>query len=262
MDVRTSSPLPASLIVPSAHGILNSSPCLARELPLRCVSEHGFRTRSTFPAPQCLQPKSPFQIFFLQPAWFPDSVRPLTLQFSQKRRLPRCATDELAGHLEAPNMEEGGPHPQATMMPDPWATFKRPSADEGQTTTSVPPETTSCVPTNMGTFALTKGFCEARSQSATRNVETRSVVDESLDFYVEGHSQGWSPETPRAREHEARRTATKSGALASTCKRSATPSRQKGARVGPLQQSAEFQTQEEGGLRERLRAQGSVQWQG
>ena len=40
--------------------------------------------------------------------------------------------DELAGHIEAPNMEAGGSHPQATMMPDPWATYRCPSAEEGQ----------------------------------------------------------------------------------------------------------------------------------
>ena len=64
------------------------------------------------------------------------------------------------------------------MMPDPWATYERPSANEGQATTGVPPET------NKGTFALTKGFREAQSRSATRNMETRSMVDEALDFYV------------------------------------------------------------------------------
>ena len=92
--------------------------------------------------------------------------------------------NELAGHIEAPNMEAGGSHPQATMMPDPWATYKRPSEDEGQTTNSASPEITRRAPTNKGTFAFTKGFREARSRSATRNVETRSMVDEALDFYV------------------------------------------------------------------------------
>ena len=33
---------------------------------------------------------------------------------------------ELAGHIEAPTMGAGGSHPQATMMPDPWATSSRP----------------------------------------------------------------------------------------------------------------------------------------
>ena len=64
--------------------------------------------------------------------------------------------DELAGHIEAPDMEAGSSPPQATMMPDPWATYERPSADEGQTTTSAPLEMTSRAPTNKGTFALTR----------------------------------------------------------------------------------------------------------
>ena len=92
--------------------------------------------------------------------------------------------DELARHIEAPNMGAGGSHSQATMMPDPWATYERPSANDGQPTISAPPETTSCVPTYKATLAFTEGFREARSQSATRNVETRSMVDEALDFYV------------------------------------------------------------------------------
>ena len=107
---------------------------------------------------------------------------------SEKKTAAVCdqppGLDELARHIEAPNMGAGGSHPQATMMPDPWATYKCPSAEEGQTTTSAPPETSSCVPANKGTYALTKGFREARSRSATRNVETRSMVDEALDFYV------------------------------------------------------------------------------
>ena len=90
--------------------------------------------------------------------------------------------DELAGHIEAPNMGAGGSHPQATMMPDPWATYERPSANKGQATTSAPPET------NKDTFALAKRFRKGRSRSASRNVETSStvdsIVDEVLDYYV------------------------------------------------------------------------------
>ena len=107
---------------------------------------------------------------------------------SEKKTAAVCdqppGLDELAGHIEAPNMGAGSSHPQATMMPDPWATYERPSANEGQATTGVPPETSGRVPTNKGIFALTKGFREARSRSATRNMETRSMVDEALDFYV------------------------------------------------------------------------------
>ena len=107
---------------------------------------------------------------------------------SEKKTAAVCdqppGLDELEGHSEAPNVGAAGSQPQATMMPDPWATYKRSFADEGQTTTCAPPETTSCVPANKGTFALTKGFREARSRSAPRNVETRSMVDETLDFHV------------------------------------------------------------------------------
>ena len=106
---------------------------------------------------------------------------------SEKKTAAVChqplGLDELARHIEAPNMGAGGSHPLATMMHDSWATYKRPSADEGQATTSAPPEIASCASANKGTFALARGFREARSWSATRNVETRSMVDEALDFY-------------------------------------------------------------------------------
>ena len=45
---------------------------------------------------------------------------------SEKKTAAVCdqppGLDELAGHIEAPTMGAGGSHPQATMMPDPWAT--------------------------------------------------------------------------------------------------------------------------------------------
>ena len=97
--------------------------------------------------------------------------------------------DELAGHIEAPNMGAGCSHPQATLMPDPWATYRCPSAEEGQTANNAPPETSSRVSANKGALALPKGFREARSRSATRNVETRSMVDEALDFYVKAYGK-------------------------------------------------------------------------
>ena len=44
---------------------------------------------------------------------------------SEKKTAAVCdqppGLDELAGHIEALNMGAGGSHPQATMMPDPWA---------------------------------------------------------------------------------------------------------------------------------------------
>ena len=97
--------------------------------------------------------------------------------------------DELAGHIEAPHMGAGGSHPQAAMMPDPWATYKCPSTEEGQSAHNAPPDTISCVPANQGIFALTKGFHGARSRSATRNVETRNMVDEALDFYEKANGR-------------------------------------------------------------------------
>ena len=79
---------------------------------------------------------------------------------SEKKTAAVCdqppGLSELAGHIEAPNMGAGGSHPQATMMPDPWATYRCPSAEEGQPANNAPPETTSCVPANQGTFALAK----------------------------------------------------------------------------------------------------------
>ena len=55
---------------------------------------------------------------------------------SEKKTAAVCdqppGLDELAGHIEALYMGAGGSHPQATMMPDPWATYERPSANEGQ----------------------------------------------------------------------------------------------------------------------------------
>ena len=57
---------------------------------------------------------------------------------SEKKTATVCdqppGLDELAGHIEAPNMGAGGSHPQATMMPDPCATFKCPSANQAMVT--------------------------------------------------------------------------------------------------------------------------------
>ena len=87
---------------------------------------------------------------------------------SEKKTAAVCdqppGLNELAGHIEAPNMGAGGSHPQAAMMPDPWATYKCPSTEEGQTTTSAPPEIIGRASTNKGTHVLTKGFREARAK--------------------------------------------------------------------------------------------------
>ena len=64
---------------------------------------------------------------------------------SEKKTAEVCdqppGLDELAGHIEALNMQAGGSHPQATMMPDPWATNKCPSASDNQAETSASSET-------------------------------------------------------------------------------------------------------------------------
>ena len=151
-------------------------------------------------------------------------------------------------------------------MPDPWATSKRPSTNEGQTATSAPPETNrcgsvNCVPANKGTFALTRGFRGARPQSATRNVETRNMFDEALDFYVKAIGRDGTQkrqELVNMRPGDMRRGLERWQARAKEVQRLQD---KKGASVGPPQKSAEFQIEEEGGLRERVRAQGSLQRQ-
>ena len=50
---------------------------------------------------------------------------------------PPGLVGELAEHSGAFNTGAGGSHPQATMMPEPWATGSRPSASENQAMTSV-----------------------------------------------------------------------------------------------------------------------------
>ena len=94
------------------------------------------------------------------------------------------------------------------MMPDPWATHKRPSAVEGQTTTSAPPQTASCASADKGTVALTRKFHGARPRSAARDVEVNTVVGETPA------GKGQNPEAPGAREHEARCLAAMSRAMA------------------------------------------------
>ena len=81
--------------------------------------------------------------------------------------------DELAGHIEAPNMVAGGSHPQATMMPDPWATHKCPSGSDSQAETSASSET-SRIPADKGVLAQTRVFRGARLRSTTRAPSTRS----------------------------------------------------------------------------------------
>ena len=94
---------------------------------------------------------------------------------SEKKTAAVCdqppGLDELAGHIEAPNMGAGGSHPQATMMPDPWATYKSPSASDNQAETNVSSETNR-VPAGRGAFPPTRGFRGDRLRSATRAPST------------------------------------------------------------------------------------------
>ena len=89
--------------------------------------------------------------------------------------------DELAGHIEAPNMGGGGSHPQVAMMPDPWATGSRPSASENQTMNNDLSEMSSLAPLNQGAFVL-RG---ARPRSTTRAQDTAAMREETLSLFVE-----------------------------------------------------------------------------
>ena len=55
---------------------------------------------------------------------------------SEKKTAAVCdqppGLDELAGHIEALNMGAGGSHSHATMMPDPWATYRCPSVSQAK----------------------------------------------------------------------------------------------------------------------------------
>ena len=96
---------------------------------------------------------------------------------SEKKTAAVCdqppGLDELAGHIEAPNMRASGSHPQATMMPDPWATYKCPSASDNQAETTASSETNR-IPADRGVFAQTRVFRGTRLRSATRAPSTRS----------------------------------------------------------------------------------------
>ena len=91
---------------------------------------------------------------------------------SEKKTQPP-GLDWLAGHIEAPNMEAGGSHTQATMMPDPWTTYKCPSASDNQAETIVSSETNR-IPADRGVLTQTRVFRGARLRSATRAPSTRS----------------------------------------------------------------------------------------
>ena len=185
---------------------------------------------------------------------------------SEKKTAAVCdqppGLDELAGHIEAPNMGAGGSHPQATMMPDPWATYKCPSAEEGQPANNAPPETTRRVPANKALSTLTKGFRDARSRSATRNVETRSMVDEALDFYEKANGRDRTQkrqELENMRPGELRRSLERWQAHAKEVQRL----QEKKEHAWDLYSRVpNFRRMKKEDFEKRLRAQGGVQWQG
>ena len=91
---------------------------------------------------------------------------------SEKKTAAVCdqppGLDELAGHIEAPNMGAGGSHPQATMI-----TYTCPSASDNQAETSASSETNR-IPADRGAFAPTRGFRGAQLRSVRRAPSTLS----------------------------------------------------------------------------------------
>ena len=74
-------------------------------------------------------------------------------------------------------MGAGGSHPQATMMPDPWATFKCPSASQAMVTSPLPASQS---------FSNFSGKSrKGRSRSNTRAQDNTAVLEETLRLFVE-----------------------------------------------------------------------------
>ena len=83
---------------------------------------------------------------------------------------------EPAWHIEAPNMGAGGSPPQATMMPDPWTTYKCPSAS--QTKVSNP------LSASQDLSSYSRKFRGRQKRSDMRAQEAASLIDETLNFFV------------------------------------------------------------------------------
>ena len=100
---------------------------------------------------------------------------------SEKKTAAVCdqppGLDELVGHIEAPNMGAGGSHPQATMMPDPWATFKSPSASQA---TVISP-----LPAGQSFSNFSGKSRKGRPRSSTRAQDNTAVLEETLRLFVE-----------------------------------------------------------------------------
>ena len=100
---------------------------------------------------------------------------------SEKKTAAVCdqppGLDVLAGHIEAPNMVAGGSHPQATMMPDPWATSKCPSASQAMITSPLPASQS---------FSNFSGKSrKGRPRPNTRAQDNTAVLEETLRLFVE-----------------------------------------------------------------------------
>ena len=100
---------------------------------------------------------------------------------SEKKTAAVCdqppGLDELAGHIEAPNMGAGGSHPQATMVPDPWTTFK--SLFASQATVISP------FPASQSFSNFSGKFRKGRPRSSTRAQDDTAVLEETLRLFVE-----------------------------------------------------------------------------
>ena len=84
--------------------------------------------------------------------------------------------DELAWHIEAPNVGAGGSHTQATMMPDPWATYKCPSASQAKVS--------NLLSASQDLSSYSGKFRGRQKRSDTRAQEAASLIDETLNFFV------------------------------------------------------------------------------
>ena len=100
---------------------------------------------------------------------------------SEKKTAAVCdqppGLDELAGHIEAPNMGAGGSHPQAPMMPDPWSTFKSPLANQAMVISPLPASQS---------FSNFSGKPQkGRPRSSMRAQDNTAVLEETLRLFVE-----------------------------------------------------------------------------
>ena len=97
---------------------------------------------------------------------------------------PPGVREEIAEHIEAPNMGAGGSHPQATMMQEnsaaPAATshpFVTPAAS------SILPATQSLRPAGKGLLSLEGKGRGARSRSVTRVQDATALIEDTVGFY-------------------------------------------------------------------------------